>query len=160
MHSSYQTQLDTMPPTSAQCCHCVPNIFNIISKSLYKHAIPTISPYTTSIMSQLAWAKPVYHLILSDNSSGYEQTFCEKNLQLTELKLYINNIARCLDIVVLLSARIQDHQFNITKQCSTFLQFDYLQITIEFNNNLIFYQFQSKIHLSIQQTSDLLSISE
>ena len=33
-------------------------------------------------------------------------------LQLTELQFYINNIARCLGIVDILSARRQYHKFN------------------------------------------------
>ena len=71
-------------------------------------------------MPQVAWNKPDYTR-LSDNSSGYEQTLCEKNLQLTELQFYIKNIARCLGIVVLLSARRQDHQLRTTKEYSDFL---------------------------------------
>ena len=35
---------------------------------------------------------------------------CEKNPKLMDLKFYINNIARCLGIVDLLSTRRQDHQ--------------------------------------------------
>ena len=56
---------------------------------------------------------------LSDSLSGYEQTFCENNLQLMELQFYINNIARCLGMVVLLSERRQDHQFNTLIDCSS-----------------------------------------
>ena len=52
-------------------------------------------------MSQVAYTKSVYQTILSENSSGYEQMLYEKNMQLTELQLYINNIARCLGIVIL-----------------------------------------------------------
>ena len=66
---------------------------------------------------------------LSDNSNGYEKILLENNLQLTELQFYINNIARCLGIVVILSARIQDRQFNTLIKCYTFLQANYLQIT-------------------------------
>ena len=62
------------------------------------------------------------------------------SLQLKELKFYINNIARCLSIVVLLSERRQYHQFNTPKERSTLLSVDYIKIT--------------------QQASDLLSISE
>ena len=36
---------------------------------------------------------------LSDNSRGYEQTLCDNNMQLEELKFYINNITRCIGIV-------------------------------------------------------------
>ena len=43
----------------------------------------------------------------------------EKNLQLTELQFCINNIATCLGIVDLLSARRQDHQWNTLIQCET-----------------------------------------
>ena len=43
----------------------------------------------------------------------------EKNLQPTELKFYISNTARCLDIVVLLYSRIQNHHFNTLIMCST-----------------------------------------
>ena len=49
---------------------------------------------------------------LSYHSSGYEQTIPKKNMQLTELKFYINNIVRCIGILVILSTRRQDHQFN------------------------------------------------
>ena len=62
------------------------------------------------------------------------------NLQLTELQFYINNIARFLGIVVLLSERIQCHQLNTLIKCSTF-----------FTGRL------STNHNNIQQTSDLLS---
>ena len=63
-------------------------------------------------MYKVACNNPVYHLSLSDNSSGYEQTLLEKNLQLTELKFYINNIGGCLGMVDLLSTRRQDNQVN------------------------------------------------
>ena len=36
-------------------------------------------------MSKPACNKPVYHLSLSDNLSGYEQTLHKNNLQVTEL---------------------------------------------------------------------------
>ena len=48
-------------------------------------------------------------LCLSDNSDGYDQTLRKNNLKLTELQLYINNIARCIVAVVFLSASNQDH---------------------------------------------------
>ena len=55
----------------------------------------------------------------SYNSSGYEQTLCENNMQLTELQLYINNIARCIGILGLLSAaRKIQHCYNLIK-CPT-----------------------------------------
>ena len=63
-------------------------------------------------MSKVDYAKPVYHMSLSENSSGYEKKLRDKNLQITELKLYINNTTRCLGKVDILSARKQDHQFN------------------------------------------------
>ena len=50
-------------------------------------------------------------------------------MQLMELHLYLNNIARCLGIVVLLYERIQYHQFKNIIKCYTFLQVDYTQIT-------------------------------
>ena len=56
-------------------------------------------------------------MILSEKLSGYEQTIREKNLQLTELQLYINNIARCLCIGFILSARKQDYQLNTLIKC-------------------------------------------
>ena len=62
-------------------------------------------------MSKVAWNNPDYHLSLSYNSSGYEQTLYKKNMQLTKLQFYINNIARCLGIVDILSERRQDHKF-------------------------------------------------
>ena len=52
----------------------------------------------------------------------------EENLQLIDLKLYTNNIAKCLDVVVILSARRQYNQFNNLIKCSTFLQVYYIQI--------------------------------
>ena len=50
------------------------------------------------------------------------------NTQLTELHFYINEIARCINISVILSARRQDHKFNTIINFSTFLQFSYIQI--------------------------------
>ena len=43
----------------------------------------------------------------------------ENNLRLTKLQVYINNIARCLDIVDNLSERRQDNQWNTLIQCDT-----------------------------------------
>ena len=65
----------------------------------------------------------------SDKSSGYEQTLRKKNLQLTELQLFINNIASFLSILFVLSARRQDFQFNTLIKCFTFFKFSYLKIT-------------------------------
>ena len=42
------------------------------------------------------------------------------------LKFSINNIVRCLVIVVILSPMRKYHQFNTLIKCSTFLQVDYL----------------------------------
>ena len=53
----------------------------------------------------------------------------EKNLQLTELKLYINIITRCLGIVIILFERKQDNKFNTLTKCSNLLQVGYLKIT-------------------------------
>ena len=61
-----------------------------------------------------------------ESSNGDEQTLREKNLQLTELQLYINNITRCPGTVVILFARRKDHQLNTLIKCSTLLQFYYL----------------------------------
>ena len=112
-------------------------------------------------------------MIQSVNSSGYEQTICDNNLQLTELQFYINNVARCLGIVDLLYSRIQYHQFNtftsvllsyksiIYKSPSLWSSINSRVIYIpNFIKPLIFYQFQSIIQPSIQQDSGLLSISE
>ena len=74
----------------------------------------------------------------SDHSSGYEQILCEKNMQLTELKLYINNIARCLCIVDILSARIQYHQWYTLIKFAT-----------------LFTSWLSTNHNNIQQASDI-----
>ena len=63
-------------------------------------------------MSKVVWNKPVYNMSQSGNSSGYEKTLCENSIQVTELHFYINNFVRCLVIVDLLYARIQDHQLN------------------------------------------------
>ena len=70
----------------------------------------------------LAWNKPYYIRQLK----WLLETLCEKNLQLPELQFYINDIARCISIVVILAARIQDHQFNNIIKCYTFLKVDYL----------------------------------
>ena len=72
----------------------------------------TALPYTNSSLSNIAWNKQVYRMIQSGKPSGYDQTLREKNPQLTELKFYINNIARCIGIVYILSARRQYHLFN------------------------------------------------
>ena len=63
-------------------------------------------------MYKVSCTKLVYHLSISDNSSGYEQTLREKNMQLMALQFYINNIPRCLDIVDILYARRKYHQFK------------------------------------------------
>ena len=91
----------------------------------------------------------------------------KKNIQLIELQFYINNIARCLGIVYILSARIKYHQLNIIIKCSTFLQVYYLQITTTFNNPLILKLKQSNIQAHLyttynytHQDSGILSISE
>ena len=73
----------------------------------------TSLPQTISSICKVSWNKPVYYLSLSENSSGYEQTIRNNNMQLMELQFYIKNIARCLGIVDLLSVSRQDHQFNI-----------------------------------------------
>ena len=63
---------------------------------------------------------------------------CKKDLKLTELQLYINNIAGFLVIVFLLSLNRQYHQFNTLIKYSTFLKVDFLQITTAFDKPLIF----------------------
>ena len=90
--------------------------------------------------------------------SGYKQTLYENNMQLTELKLYINKIARCLGIVVILSARIQDHQFKLFIKCSTLLQVYYIQINQQASVVHINLQAQPNIYFSSRlqpQTHDL-----
>ena len=94
-----------------------------------------------------------------------------------ELQLYINNIARCLGIVDILYTRRQYHQFKTftsvilsykliiykSQQHSTSLwsSINFRSIYIPaFVKPLIFYQFQSIIHPSIQQASDILSVSD
>ena len=79
------------------------------------NTIETTLPYTTSSLSKVAWTKPVYHLSLLENSSGYKQTLREKKLQLTELQFYTNNIARCIGIMDILYTSGKDHQFNTLK---------------------------------------------
>ena len=74
-------------------------------------------------MSKVAWTKPAYHLSLSDNSIGYDQPLREKNLQLTEFKIYINNIESFLGIVDILSARTQNHQFNTFKSVPIYYKY-------------------------------------
>ena len=56
-------------------------------------------------------------------------TICKKNIQLSELQLYTNNIARCLGIMFILSASRQDDQFNTLIKCSNLLQLYDLKIT-------------------------------
>ena len=123
-------------------------------------------------MSRLSWNKLVYHLSQSGNSSGYEQTLREKNLQLTELQLYTNNIARSLGIVDIFSAVRKYHQLNtftsfilsyksiIYKSSSIWYSINFRSIySPTFIKPLIFYQFQSINQIIIQQASDILSIS-
>ena len=57
------------------------------------------------------------------NSSGYEQTIHDMNLQLIELQLYTKKIAGCLDIAVLLSARRKDHQLKTLKMFYYFYKY-------------------------------------
>ena len=52
-------------------------------------------------------------------TGGYEQKLHEKNMQLTKLKFYINNITSCLCILVLSYERRKDHRFNTLIKCST-----------------------------------------
>ena len=67
----------------------------------------------------------------------------KNNLQLKELKFYINNISRCLGIVVVLSTRRQYDQLNTIMKCSN-----------------IFKGILSINHNNIQQVSDIISISD
>ena len=64
---------------------------------------------------------------IPENLWGYEQTLPKKSLQLTELKLYINSMERCLSIVDIISARREDHQWN------NLIKFDN-----NFNNEIIY----------------------
>ena len=68
---------------------------------------------------------------ISNKSSGYDQNLREKNLELKELKFYINNITRCLGIVVILSALRKYHQLNTLIKCYNLLQADNIQINIQ-----------------------------
>ena len=43
----------------------------------------------------------------------------ENNVQQAELQLYINNIIRDIDIVYIISAMIQDHQYYTLVKCVT-----------------------------------------
>ena len=111
-------------------------------------------------MSKVAWTKPVYHLSLSDNSSGYDQTLRKNDLQLTKLQILYQQhykVSRYSGSFICNNTRPTVDNFHM---CSTFLQFDYLQTTTAFNKPLIFYQFQSNIQPIINQASDLLSILE
>ena len=71
-------------------------------------------------------------------------------MQLTELKLDINNIARFLGIVNFISAKRQDHQVNTLIKCSTLLQVDFLKITTVFNKPLIFTKISDNFTSPIQ----------
>ena len=51
-------------------------------------------------------------------------------MKLTELQLYINNIARCIGIVDLLSAGRQDHQCYTLTKCVTLLK---IQLSTNYN---------------------------
>ena len=48
---------------------------------------------------------------------------------LSSIQFYINNIARCLGVVLISSVKIQDHHSKNLIRCSTFLQVDYIKIT-------------------------------
>ena len=71
-------------------------------------------------------------------SSVYEQTRVENNMQLTELQIYINNIAGCIGIVGFISEMIQYHQLNTIIKCYT------LFTSLVYTN-----------HNNIQQPSDI-----
>ena len=77
-----------------------------------------------------------------------------------EVQFYINNIARCPDIVDIFICKDTISLVQHFHKCSTFLQVDYLQIATAFNKPMILYQFQSIIQPIIHQASDLLLISE
>ena len=81
--------------------------FRITSSISFLHAIATI---TYPRLPKVCLEYPGTSQSNSNNSSGYEKTLCDKNLQITELQLYINNIKKCLGIVDLLSSIIQDYQ--------------------------------------------------
>ena len=80
-------------------------------------------------MSELDWNNPVYHMSQSGNSSGYDQTLREKNMQLTELQFYINNITSCPGIVDLFICKYTGSSVQHFHKCSTLLQVYYIQIT-------------------------------
>ena len=58
---------------------------------------------------------------IQDNSSDYDQMLYDNNMQLMELQFYINNIARCLDIVDLLYIIIQYQKCNTIIKCDNIL---------------------------------------
>ena len=100
----------------------------ITSKSLYQYAAATL-PYHRS---PLVWPKrPGTFHYNSDNPSGYEQTLCEKNLQLMKLQSYIKNIVRCLIIVHLIYSRVQYHKHNTLIKCDTLFT---SQLSTNYNN--------------------------
>ena len=103
-------------------------------------------------MSKVSCTKLVYHLGLSYNSSGYEQTLCKKNIQLTYLKFYINTIVRCICIVDILSTRRQDYQSILSQVFSFFTSRSYI-------NHKDFYIFQLLQNIQhVNKTARCISI--
>ena len=101
--------------------------FRINSQLSFWHTIQNI------LYPRLFIVFPNYHWTWQSslyNSSGNEKRLRDNNLQLTKLQFYINNITRCIDIVNLISARIQYHQWYTLIKCDTIFT---IQLSTNYN---------------------------
>ena len=107
---TFRSEIRTVSPLCPK--YIQDNIIIVIStwniNTIHYPRLPLVSPNQPGTI----------HYNLS-KPSGYDQMLCEKNMWLTELQLFINNIARCLSILDIIYARIQDYWWNNLIQCYT-----------------------------------------
>ena len=98
--------------------HCYQIAFRITSSLSFWHEIETL-PCTILSLVCPKYPRPCQYI--SDKSSGYEQMPHNNSSQLTELQLYINNIAMFLVILILIYPRIKyDHCYTLIKWVTLF----------------------------------------
>ena len=117
-----------------------------ISWLSFSHEIETL-PYTRSLIvfpSTLELSQSN-----SYNSIVHEKMLRKKNMQLPQLQLYINNIARCLGILDLLSAKRKYHQWNNLIKCYTIFT---SHLSTNFKNSQQDYDLQTKRDQSTSST--------
>ena len=106
--------------------------------------------YTKSASISLEQAR-LHHTTQVVTSKRFTRIIC--NYQ-SSIQFYINNITRCLCIVVLLSARRKDHQFVTLTKCYNLLQVYNLQIAQQSSVAQITLKSQPILilrHISIQE---------